>query len=247
MNGRLWTDAEIRALTESYPHRPTREIAATWQRSISNVYKKASQLGLHKSQSFLDSEESGRLRKGQSRPGTEHNQFKKGHVPANKGLRRPGFHAGRMRETQFKKGERSGVAAKNWVPVGSIRPDNEGYLRIKVREAVYGKEPFGFGNSKVWPMYNRYLWEQHRGPIPPKHMVVFKDGNKAHCVIENLELLSMANNARRNSMWRQLPRELAEVIQLNGALKRRINHGKEQNNGSSGPSFRDDRTAERQG
>jgi len=245
VNRQVWTDAEIRALTESYPRRPTKEVAAKLQRSIHKVYAKANKLGLQKSQAFLDSDESGRLHKGQARPGTEHTQFKKGHVPANKGLRRPGWHAGRMQETQFKKGGRSGAAAKNWVPIGTIRPDSEGYLRIKVREAVSGQEAFGFGNSKVWPMYNRYLWEQHKGPIPPKHLVVFKDGDRAHCVIENLELLSRADNARRNQMWKHLPRELAEVIHLNGVLKRRINNGKKQDNGSSGPSVRDNRGVER--
>jgi HNH endonuclease len=57
---------------------------------------------------------------------------------------------------------------------------------------VHGKEPTGFGNTKVWPMYNRWLWEQHKGPIPPKHMVIFKDGDRSHCEIGNLELLSTA-------------------------------------------------------
>lgn len=48
--------------------------------------------------------------------------------PFNKGLRRPGWHVGRMRETQFRKGERSGIAAKNWRPIGTIRTDPDGYL-----------------------------------------------------------------------------------------------------------------------
>jgi len=74
----------------------------------------------------------------------------------------------------------------------------------------------------VWPLYGRWVWEQLKGPIPPKHLVMFKDGNRSNCAIENLELLSMANNARRNSMWATLPREVAEVIQLNGALKRKL-------------------------
>ncbi len=74
----------------------------------------------------------------------------------------------------------------------------------------------------MWPLYNRYLWEQHKGPIPPKHIVIFKDGNRANCVIENLELISKADNARRNVMWAKYPRELAEAIQLAGCLKRKI-------------------------
>jgi hypothetical protein len=213
---------ELDRLTALYAAHSTKEVAQELDRSVSAIYGMAASLGLQKSLEWLASEASGRLLKGQTRRGTERTQFQKGHVPANKGLRRPGWHAGRMQETQFKKGDRSGIAAKNWRPIGTILPDAEGYLRIKVREAVHGKEPTGFGNTKVWPLYGRYVWEQHKGPIPPKHLVLFKDGDRSRCVIENLELLSMADNARRNSMWNRLPPELARVIQLNGALKRQI-------------------------
>lgn len=219
---KFWTDSDAAQVLELYPVLSTKTIAAKIGRSVYAVYGMASKLGLRKTAEFFDSDECGRLRKGQFRPGTEHTQFKKGQVPPNKGLRRPGWHKGRMRETQFRKGERSGVAATNWSPIGTIKADTEGYLRIKVREAEYGKEPTGFGNVKAWPLYSRHTWEQHNGPIPPKHLVVFKDRDRGNCAIENLELMSMADNARRNSMWARLPRELAEVIQLNGALKRRI-------------------------
>jgi hypothetical protein len=236
MNGRLWSQQELALLTDLYPSRRTVDIAGLLKRDLRGVYRKAFILGLTKTQEFIDSPESGRLKKGQMRPGMEKTQFKKGGVPHNKGLRRPGWSAGRMKETQFRKGNRTGKAAHNWVPVGTIRPDGEGYLRIKVREAVHGVEASGFGNTKVWPLYNRYLWELHNGPIPPKHIVAFKDRNRANCVIGNLELVSMAENARRNRMWTRLPRELAEVIQLSGVLKRqmrRLTNGQEQNQRSA--------------
>ena len=50
--------------------------------------------------------------------------------------------------------------------------------------------------TKVWPLYNRWLWEQNKGPIPPGHLVVFTDGNRRHCVIDNLALLQMADNCQ---------------------------------------------------
>lgn len=225
MNGRSWSQRDLKQLTELYPTRPTREIARRLRRKIRRVYAKAAELRLKKTPEYR--RRCG-IQKG-SKIGQAY-RFEKGHVPANKGLRRPGWHAGRMKETQFKKGERSGIAAKNWRPIGTIMPDAEGYLHIKVREAVHGKEHTGTGNTKVWPMYNRYLWERHKGPIPPKHVVVFRDKNRQNCAIENLELISMAENARRNRMWSRLPRELAEVIQLNGVLKRKLRslNGKEQ-------------------
>lgn len=227
-----WSRVDLLLLNALYPVLPTVTVAKIIGRSVASVYNTAQKLDIHKSQEFLNSSESGRLRKGMTRPGTEATQFKPGHVPANKGLRRPGWAPGRMAETQFKKGRLSGAAAANWKPIGTILPDPEGYLRIKVRDAVHGKEPTGFGNTKVWPLLNRHVWEQHHGPIPKSHNVIFKDGDRSNCAIENLELVSRADMARRNSMWTNYPRELAEAIQLAGALKRKLRNldAKKQNN-----------------
>lgn len=222
MNGRAWSAADLQQLAALYPAKKTSEVAEVLGRSVSAVYGTAQKQGLSKSEEFLASDESGQLRKGETRLGMERTQFPKGHVPANAGLRRPGWHAGRMKETQFKPGVRSGNAARNWVPIGTILRDSEGYSRIKIREAVHGQEATGFGNVKVWPMLNRYLWEQAHGPIPPKHIVAFKDGKRENCVLENLELITLGDNARRNAMWNRLPPELIEVIQLGGQLKRKL-------------------------
>lgn len=231
MNGRAWTAEQLAIVAEMYPGRPTRAIAAVLGRTVTMVYNAANKLGLKKSAAFFASDESGILRKGETRQESVASQFGKGHVPFNKGMRRPGWHRGRMRETQFKKGARTGMAARNWKPIGTIIPDTEGYLRIKVREAVHGAEATGFGNTKVWPLYHRYVWEQHKGAIPPKHIVTFRDKVRSNCTIDNLELISMAENAHRNRMWGRFPEDLARAIQLNGVLKRKIRslNGKEQN------------------
>jgi hypothetical protein len=162
-------------------------------------------------------------------------RYPPGHVPANKGLRRPGYAPGRMAETQFKKGDRTGIAAKNWRPIGTIRADGEGFLRIKVREGVKG-EAYGFGNTKIWPLLNRHTWEQHRGPIPPSHAVIFMDGDRANCAIENLDCISRRELMRRNSVHR-LPKELADLIQLSGALKRQLRKHEKQNDRPAQPSL----------
>ena len=224
----FWTEGEIEVLQRLYPATATKAVAKALGRGISEIYRKATLLGLRKSVEFLASDESGRLRKGEHRG--ERTQFRPGHIPVNKGVRRPGWGPGRMKHTQFQKGNRTGFAAKNWKPVGTILVDPEGYLRIKVREAVAG-EPTGFGNVKVWQLYARHVWEQHYGAIPPRHVVCFRDGDRKHCRIENLELVSRADLARRNSPWFRFPREVAELIQLNGALKRSLRRrdGKEQN------------------
>lgn len=222
MNGRAWTNAELDRLRELYPSQPTRKLAGLLGRSVLSVYQGAQKHGLRKTQEFLRSPESGILVKGQTRPESIAAQFKKGQTPANKGLRRPGWSPGRMKETQFKKGARTGKAAQNWRPIGTILPDTEGYLRIKVREAVHGAEATGFGNTAVWPLLQRHVWEQHHGSIPAGHVIAFKDRKRENCVIENLECISRADLATRNRMWNIYPRELAEAIQLNGVLKRKL-------------------------
>lgn len=215
-----WTPERIRQLKRFYPDMPTDVLAKRLGVSILAAYQRAQKLGIHKSAAYLErkkAEEAKRLTASGVR-----SRFVKGQTPQNKGLHRPGYSIGRgrMQETQFKKGERSGIANKNWRPIGTILPDHEGYLRIKVREARPG-EAYGFGNCKAWPLLNRHVWEQHHGPIPPSHSVIFKDGNRANCAIENLELISRQDLMRRNTVH-NLPKPLVQVIQLAGALKRKI-------------------------
>jgi hypothetical protein len=217
----IWTAAQSAYLRQRYPDESTQAIAKRLEQPIRKVYAEANRLGLKKTEEYLrDPKRGNRLVKG-SRVG-ETTRFRKGHVPENKGLRRPSWYRGRMRETQFRKGGLSGAAARNWKPIGTILRDPEGYLRIKVRNAVHGAEPTGFGNADVWTQLHRRLWEQHHGPVPPGHVVAFRNGDRGDCAIGNLECISRADLARRNTMWGRLPRELAEAIQLNTALKRKL-------------------------
>lgn len=215
---RLWEPEDDALLVARYPHERTSRLARKLRRSLIAVYARARGLGLAKSAEYLLSPDACRLRRG------DHvgkaTQFQKGHVPANKGLRRPGYGPGRMKETQFKKGERRGAAARNWQPVGAVRPDPEGYLRIKVREWQPG-EAYGFGNPRIWPFLHRHLWEKARGPIPHGHVIAFRNGNCRDVRLENLQLISRRELMARNTVH-NLPKPLAATIQLLGALNRRI-------------------------
>jgi hypothetical protein len=224
-----WTAAEDQILRAEYPDAETPELAKRFGTTVLGTCQRAAKLGVRKSAEYIAKLleiEAQRLRL----VGVK-SRYQKGRTPENKGLRRPGYSVGRgrMAETQFKKGERSGIAAKNWRPIGTILADGEGFLRIKVREGSKG-EPYGFGNMKIWPLLNRHVWEQHKGPIPPGHIVIFKDRDRSNCAIENLKLLSFADNMRRNTIH-NLPPELKQVIQLTGALKRKIRDREEKLNG----------------
>jgi hypothetical protein len=215
---RLWEPQDDALLRARYPHEPTSRLARELRRSLSATYGRAQKLGLEKTEVYLASPDACRLRRG-NHPGRE-TQFPKGHVPANKGLRRPGWGPGRMKVTQFKKGERRGVAARNWRPVGTILTDSDGYLRIKVREAQPG-EAYGFGNCRVWPLLHRHAWEQSHGPVPAGHAVAFKNGDKSDCRLENLQLITRRELMARNTVH-NLPKPLAQAVQLLGALNRQI-------------------------
>lgn len=44
---------------------------------------------------------------------------------------------------------------------------------------------------------HKYLWEKHRGEVPPGHNLHFKDGNRENVSLENLECLPIAEINRR--------------------------------------------------
>lgn len=231
-----WTPAEDEILRQRVPDEPTAVVAAALGRTLSSTFQRSRKLGVKKSAAYLASPAAGRIHGGFT-PGAKRNQYSKGHVPANKGLRgRKGWAPGRMAEGQFKPGCRSGIAAKNWMPIGSI-VFVDGYLRLKVREAVHGAEPTGYGNTKVWPLLQRHVWEQANGPIPAKHLITFRDGNSRNCAIENLELVSRADWMRRHAIH-NLPPELKQTVQLLGRVNRAIrkrekNDGQEQDQRSA--------------
>lgn len=115
-------------------------------------------------------------------------------------------------ETEFKKGNRP----HTWVPIGTEVLDKEGYVKRKVSDDRDRPSRFN------WAYVHRLLWEQHHGPIPRRHKVVFRDGNKTNLTIGNLELVTYKEAMRRNSI-RRYPPELAETMQLLGRVRKRIN------------------------
>lgn len=217
MNGLPWTDRELELLRELYPHKRTAEVAELIGRSLSSTYGTANKLGLHKSAEYMASPAACRTN-GKQGIGT---RFDPGHVPANKGLRRPGYAPGRMAETQFKKG-----VATNWMPIGSTRLI-DGYVYRKVSD--HRNVPW----TRNWAPENRLVWEAANGrALPPKHVLVYRNRDRTDNSIENLELIARADLARRNSIH-NLPEELKGAIRTLGSLKRRIRRREEQDRRSA--------------
>lgn len=203
---RYWQPWEVGQLRLQYPHMLTAVIAVMLERPVESIYAKASTLGLVKTAEFFATPAAARTN---GRQGI-HTRFKKGQEPPNKGLRRPGWFRGRMRETQFKRGSKP----HTWKPIGAERINADGYRDRKVTDTGYP--------PRDWVGVHRLNWIAAHGPIPPGHIVRFKDGNKLNPELANLELVSLAENMRRNTLHRY-PKEIRHAIQLRGALIRQIN------------------------
>ena len=193
----IWTADELRILRRDYPHKTAQEIADRLGRSVRSVYAKAGCIGLCKSQEFYSSHDSGRLdcadRRGRN------TRFQPGNTPWNKGIR---FDVGgRSVETRFKPGELNGAAKRNLKPIGTERINDDGIRQRKVR--MDGPP------HKRWKSVHSILWEEHHGPIPDCHVVIFINGDPSDIRLDNLALVSrqvlLELNRRR---WNELPAEL---------------------------------------
>lgn len=108
-------------------------------------------------------------------------QFQKGHEPHNKGktgICYPGSEKG-----HFQKGHKP----YNTTPVGTVRKKADGYFWEKVGEGRFD-----------WKQLHILLWQRAGRVLPDGHILIFKDGNKENCVLENLMLITRAENAVMN-------------------------------------------------
>lgn len=213
---RVFTAQEEQLLRERFADTCTAELAAQMERPYTSVASKARQLGLRKSAAFLASAQSGRLDgiKGM------HTRFKRGNKPWNTG--KPGS-CGRHPNSaahHFKGGSLNGFAAAHYMPVGALRIGTDGTLQRKVTDLPVPP-------NERWIPVHRLVWEAVHGPVPAGHIVVFKHGRRTteldEITEDAVELITRAENMRRNSIHTRLPAELARVAQLRGALKRAIN------------------------
>lgn len=208
---RLWSPEDEAILSARYPNERTAVIARDLRRSLSAVYARADLLGLKKSAAYLASPDASRLRRGDNVGAAF--RFKKGQAPANKGLRRPGWGPGRMKETQFKKGVRQGVAVRLYKPIGAERISKDGYLERKIND--------GLPLQARWRAVHLVVWEAVHGRVPKGHAIIFRNGDKRDIRLDNLECITRKALMARNTVH-NLPKPLAQTIQLLGALKRQI-------------------------
>ena len=206
---RNWTQEEIDTLSQLYPNHYASEIAEILGRGISSIHCKAQSLGLESSREKIQ-------RTGyeaSKSPASIAARFQKGSVPLNKGKKVSPEVYSKIQPTMFKKGH----SPVNHREVGSERINVHGYIEIKVAE------------PNRWRLKHQVLWEQVNGTIPRGYNVQFKNHNPLDCRIENLYLISKAEQmAKENSFWAKYPKEIQEIIHLKGVVNRAI-HKAEKN------------------
>lgn len=120
--------------------------------------------------------------------------------------------------------------------INKIKCSNDGKFKKGKHANVEGELKKGSENSKYkeigtisWKQYgfkgnheyiikisdlkeqklSRYIWEQHNGEIPKGKNILYKDGNKKNCDINNLMLISNEENALLSFCC--VPREFGEM------------------------------------
>lgn len=203
----FWTPAQLKLLRKHYPHKRTEDLVKVIGRDLRSIYAKAAELQIRKSAAFLASPASGRT-SGRQGIGT---RFEKGNSAWNKGLKGIDIAGPRGRATQFKPGSRP----HNWQPIGHERVTDDGIKQRKMTDT-------GVTGADYVPLHV-LLWIEHNGPFPSGSIIAFKDKDRNNITIENLECLTRAQLMLRNSYHTRYPKEVANLIQLRGALQRQIN------------------------
>ena len=126
--------------------------------------------------------------------------FRPGHQPWN---------AGTKGMTQANSGSfTDGHEPHNTKWEGYERVTKDGIVEVSVREP----NPHTGYERRFRPKHV-LLWEQHNGPVPDSHCVVFRDGDPSNIAIDNFELMHRLELLRLNKrQHRKAPDEIKPVL-----------------------------------
>ncbi|MRX40597.1 hypothetical protein GJU43_15015 [Flavobacterium sp. LC2016-23] len=198
-----FTEEEDQFIKDNYLTMPIKTIGHHIKRSYCGVS------GRLKSLNLIIPEEIIQQRKNDS-------VFKPGQIPFNKGKKISEFMSPEAIENskihRFKKGNIPGNALPDGTEVVRVdKRSGRSYTLIKVP-----------GINKLVHK-NIYVWETYyKTKLPPKHNIVFIDGNTQNFEINNLECISHEELLKRNTIHR-LPEDLKEIIYIKGSIRRQIN------------------------
>jgi len=207
---KLWTESDLLILKKEYPSTQSVLIAEKLDRSIKAIYSQANLMGLKKTEEFNRSESSGRMKDGQFGKAT---QFQKNHKSFNTGMKWDDFMTVQGKANSLRTTFKKGNLPPNTLHDGMIttRTDSKTKRTYKFIRIALAK----------WQMLHVYNWEQVNGKLPKGKILAFK-GSTDDCSIDNLILITRAENMKRNSIQRY-PEEIKQTIRVLTKLKKTIN------------------------
>lgn len=183
---RFYTEKEIQLIKDVYAFIPTIQLANILGRSEKAIYAQAFELGLHKNDYFKETYYKSLFTSDSV--AAFNTRFKKGNIPPNKGKKQQEYMSAeaiaKTVNTRFKKGQQP----HNTRYDGHERLTKDGYTEIRIKAGKYIYK-------------HRLVYENAFGKIPKGMLIVFKDGNKQNITLENLELITLKENAIRNSPY----------------------------------------------
>lgn len=139
-------------------------------------------------------------------------KFRKGQTPHNKGKKMPKEVYEKVKHTMFAKGN----VPPNHRPVGSERISKDGYIEVKVAE------------PNKWRLKQRVVYEEAKGKIPEGCTIIFLDGNKQNCNIDNLRCITRSELLYLNCNGLNNSNEITETGILMARLDRAKNKKKQE-------------------
>lgn len=139
-------------------------------------------------------------------------KFRKGQTPHNKGKKMPKEVYEKVKHTMFAKGN----VPPNHRPVGSERISKDGYIEVKVAE------------PNKWRLKQRVVYEEAKGKIPEGCTIIFLDGNKQNCNIDNLKCITRSELLYLNCKGLNNSNEITETGIIMARLDRTKNKKKQE-------------------
>jgi hypothetical protein len=204
--GTKWKPHEIELLKQHYSDSNIYELMQMLNKTSGAIYNQAYLNKLKKSAEY---EQNRRLQDIKNISKNTSSRFQKGNKPWNKGVK--GFMGANA--TSFKKGNKPHNTRK----VGDTRIDGKDmFLLIKVAD-------------KQWIRKEILIWESVHGKVPKGHVVRVKNPSLNKYDINNLMLITHAENMLLNTIHRH-PKELQQAIRTLKKLKKAIKkYGTKQN------------------
>jgi hypothetical protein len=148
-------------------------------------------------------------------------RFPKGNTPWNSGTKGQGIC--RPNSGSFSKGN----SPANIRPFGHERIcQKDGYILIKTDQ----QNPYTGARGWYRPKHI-VIWENKNGPVPKGMVIRIIDGDPTNCTLDNLELITKAENVRLNQFKannqpteiKESVRMLAKLVTKTGVLNRQKN------------------------